>query len=143
MKFFIMAALLLTLTAHAEPVCKVYDGDTFTMCSGERVRLADVDAPELKQPYGYQSRDFLKSVVAGKDVLLTCKGKSFDRRVCAASVDGLDLGSIMVRSGFAYDSPKYSRGRYNPDQQQAARQGAGVWQQPDGGQRPWDFRKQR
>ena len=34
--------------AKAEMVKSIYDGDTFTLTSGEKVRLACVDTPEMR-----------------------------------------------------------------------------------------------
>ena len=44
------AALLLGAAAPAEPgrVAYVIDGDTFRLASGERVRIAGIDAPETQ-----------------------------------------------------------------------------------------------
>jgi endonuclease YncB( thermonuclease family) len=40
-----------------------HDGDTCTTTSGEKIRFACIDAPELKQPYGIASRDYLRSLL--------------------------------------------------------------------------------
>jgi len=48
-------------------VLSVHDGDTITVNSGwgkEKIRLCGVDAPELSQPLGTQSRDKLRSLIA-------------------------------------------------------------------------------
>lgn len=63
-------------------VTSVYDGDTCTVdidlglgvwVRGEKVRLHRINAPELTgadKPNGERSRDHLKSLIEGKDVLL-------------------------------------------------------------------------
>ena len=38
---------LLALSLAAACVATVHDGDTVRLCSGERVRIANIDAPEL------------------------------------------------------------------------------------------------
>ncbi len=46
-------------------VTRVHDGDTLTVLYDGRptqVRLADIDAPELGQPFGRRSRDFLTAM---------------------------------------------------------------------------------
>lgn len=63
------------------PVLKVIDGDTFDMKvthfgqnndnkynDEERIRIADIDAPELKSPNGSRSRDLLARKLQGKEV---------------------------------------------------------------------------
>ena len=48
-------------------VQKVYDGDTVTVVDknghAEKIRLADIDAPEYRQPYGQIARDALAKKV--------------------------------------------------------------------------------
>ena len=48
--------------AHsALKVSSIYDGDTFTLSSGERVRLLQIDTPELspKECYGIEAKALL------------------------------------------------------------------------------------
>jgi endonuclease YncB( thermonuclease family) len=42
---------------------RCHDGDTCRSTTGERIRLACIDAPELKQTYGEASRDYLRSLL--------------------------------------------------------------------------------
>ena len=63
-------------------VRKVYDGDTCTVdidlglgcwVHGEKVRLYRINAPEVRgaeRPAGLRSRDFLRSQIDGKEVIL-------------------------------------------------------------------------
>ena len=75
-------------------VTRVIDGDTFDISSGERVRLADVDAPEYYESGYSDATDYLKSLIDGKTVYLDVddvytydySGKG-DRFVCVAYVD--------------------------------------------------------
>ena len=48
----------------------IYDGDTLRLIDSERelkIRLCGIDAPELKQPLGIESRDYLRSLIAKGD----------------------------------------------------------------------------
>lgn len=69
-------------------VRKVYDGDTCTVdidlglgswIHGEKLRLYRINAPEVKgaeRPAGLRSRDFLRSQIQGREVILqTIKDK--------------------------------------------------------------------
>ena len=49
MKFFkvLLTLLLFTSVAKADMITKVYDGDTVTTASGEKIRLACIDSPEM------------------------------------------------------------------------------------------------
>lgn len=72
----------------------VIDGDTFDTTMGERIRLADIDAPESGEP-GYSSaKDFLFHAVYGKTVYLDIddvngvwKRDPYGRMVCMVYVD--------------------------------------------------------
>jgi len=148
MRIVLLILLLLMGTAQAEKVCKVYDADTLTLCNGVKVRLANVDAPELHQPYGKGARDFTRRYLIGRDVSLTCKGKSFKRRVCSVQVltnsQRLDFGKELVGWGWAFSEPRYDKaGNYLPAEAFARNQRRGVWMQHDGGQRPWVYRKKK
>src|SRR5262245_28689269 len=55
------------------PVVSVQDGDTFKAKIQGVVmtfRLADMDAPELDQPYGDQAREQLHKLLSGKKVVM-------------------------------------------------------------------------
>lgn len=93
----------------------VADGDTLTI-AGTRIRLIDIDAPELDQtctdaqgrgwPCGRQSSAQLRSRIRGHN--LTCQPKSIDKfgrtlATCALP-DGTDINGWMVQQGWAVTS---------------------------------------
>jgi micrococcal nuclease len=137
-------AILLSLSllgagAYAEQVRYVIDGDTFIMTDESRVRLSGIDAPELSQPYGPESKAYLEKLVSGRYVTLQCNGAmSYNRRICNAFVAGLDIQRELVGWGLAFDYYKYSQGKYRPAEDFAYRMKRGVW---NGGMRPWDYRR--
>ena len=51
-------------------VVRVIDGDTFELASGDIVRLLCIDSPELEQEGSIESRNFLSSLILGKEVIL-------------------------------------------------------------------------
>jgi endonuclease YncB( thermonuclease family) len=138
-----LLAFPFSLSSQAEQICSVHDGDTIKLCTGQSVRFHGIDAPELHQPMGYESRDFLMSYLKGKNVDFNCKGKSFKRQICRVWANGRDVEEEMVSQGWAFDYPKYSKGQYAQAQTSAQTHQLGVWQLPDGGQRPWDWRYER
>lgn len=95
-----MIACLLTLftSSLAAPfeidvtatVYKVIDGDTFDAFPVGRVRLADVNAPELGDPGGYEAKEALTDLVSGKVVYLDVDDKyvmdKYGRLVCVVYV---------------------------------------------------------
>ena len=58
------------------PVTKVHDGDSIhIMPKGEKriiIRLAGIDAPEIKQPFGIASRDKLRSIILNRTAKAKC-----------------------------------------------------------------------
>ncbi len=154
----ILVILLVTNLSYAERIHSTHDGDTFqletpqTYClqknrkpqDHQGIRVSWADAPELKQPYGIQSKYELARLIEGKDVVLTCKGCSFTRRVCHVHYQGVSIGELMVRQGHAFDSPKYSGGAYRDEEEAAKAEKLGLWAiLPSGGVRPWDWRHKK
>lgn len=127
--------------SDAVQVCSVHDGDTLTTCAGQKVRLWGIDAPELKQTYGFPARNTLRGLVLNKPISLQCVGKSYKRQVCLVSVNGQNVNQKMVQLGAAFDYPQYSKGQYLSAQQQAQAEHKGVWQTDNGGARPWKYRR--
>ena len=82
-------------------VVKVIDGDTFIVNrkvdGTNKVRLANVDAPELHQYGGRQSANALKRLIAGKQVTLTPIGRSYDRIVADVRVRRKSVNRFIDR----------------------------------------------
>ena len=69
----VILALLLAGQAHADQVIGIADGDTLTVLRAGRplkVRLADIDAPEKRQPYGERSKQSLSDLCFKRDAQL-------------------------------------------------------------------------
>ena len=114
----IIIATSLATPAHAEPtiltgtVTHVRDGDTIEV-GKVPIRLNGVSAPELKEPLGPQSKQFMRNLVNGKHVRCELTGaKTYDRFVCTCYLDGEDIGIAVIAAGRALDCPRYSGGRY-------------------------------
>ena len=98
----------------------VTDGDTFRLESGERIRIAGIDAPETHRDQakcagevvlGLRAKDRATSLLAGRNVTFHRVGRSYNRTVATVSIDGRDVGSELVRMGIAEWWP---RGRPKP-----------------------------
>jgi endonuclease YncB( thermonuclease family) len=112
----------------------VADGDTLTI-SGARIRLIDIDAPELDQmcadaqgrdwPCGRQASAQLRSRIRGRD--LSCQPKSIDkygRSLATCTLpDGTDINAWMVRQGWAVTSGVASVYGVQQDEAQSAKRG--------------------
>jgi micrococcal nuclease len=93
-------------------VTHVRDGDTIEV-GKIPIRLNGVSAPELKEPLGKQSKQFMRDLVDGKTVRCELNGKkTYDRFVGACYLGGKDIGVAVIEAGLALDCPRFSGGRY-------------------------------
>jgi len=91
-------------------VTNVHDGDTVTLKWKERdfefrMRLRDIDAPELNMTGGHESRDHLKNLIEGKevDILIDPKNRveKWGRLMGDILSGGSQMSEEMIRSGHA------------------------------------------
>ena len=90
-----------------QPDC-IVDGDTFLM-GGETVEVAGIDAPEIRgsgcreeSRRGIQAAVRLKDLLNRGPVTLASSGRdSSGRLVRKVEVNGMDVGTAMVATGFA------------------------------------------
>ena len=91
-----------------------YDGDTCTSNTGEKIRLACIDTPEIRGPRANPepakaARDFLNSQVAGQEVAIRRITKDrYERTVGELSKNGTNIQKLMVSKGYAKIYEKYS-----------------------------------
>ena len=115
---FRLIALLLTLIpalafAGTCKVISVNDGDTFTCLTDQddliKVRLAEIDAPELGQPYGEHSKQALYSLISSEIVRLNIQDTdSYGRTVARVTRgDGVDVNAELIKAGAAWVYPKH------------------------------------
>jgi endonuclease YncB( thermonuclease family) len=134
----------------------VHDGDTFrAKCNGKelKIRLCGVDAPELKQPLGVESRDYLQALFMkanDRAIVIKMDSDRYGRTVAEVLIElpggEQSIQEEMLKSGFVYHYKQYSGNCLNRDVFDTAEeigraQQLGVWKLPNGGQRPWDYRK--
>ena len=119
-KFFKVISLLLlaliALNASAKDsarVVRVKDGDTYVFRKGNTdftVRLKNVDAPELKQPFGYLSFVYTSKLISGKMVSYDSTGKDLFGRVLAdVWINNQRLDSILISNGWAWHYQQFSK----------------------------------
>jgi micrococcal nuclease len=118
-KFFKVISLLLlaliALNASAKDsarVVRVKDGDTYVFRKGNTdftVRLKNIDAPELKQPFGYLSFVYTSKLISGKMVSYDSTGKDLYGRVLAdVWLNNQRLDSTLISNGWAWHYQQYS-----------------------------------
>ena len=98
--FFLLLFLVLAAPAIAQPTIIIrncYDGDTCTSSTGEKIRLACIDTPELQgaraDPIPAKAaRDYLNGLVAGEEVSIRRITKDrYGRTVAEISKDGINI----------------------------------------------------
>ncbi|MEE4272073.1 MAG: thermonuclease family protein [Thermoanaerobaculales bacterium] len=124
---------------------KVIDGDTLIVkCDkAERtVQIHGIDAPELEQPWGKETRSFVKKMVGGENVqieVIEGDGDVVDARV---TVNGIDMSEMLISRGLAW-VPEDSTDEELVDLAERAREmPCGLWTDSSP-QPPWDFREAR
>jgi endonuclease YncB( thermonuclease family) len=146
----LVVLLLPALTLAAElqgRVVGVHDGDTFTLLQDgnqqTRVRLAEIDAPESKQPYGNKAKQELSSLIFGKMVTVTIQDTDrYGRTVGRVYANTLDVNAEMIRRGAAWVYRKYAKDQtLYPLEAQAKQEKRGLWKLPDSERvPPWEWR---
>lgn len=127
-------------------VVSVKDGDTVEVIragKAVRIRLAEVDAPEKRQPFGTQAKKFLSDLVFGRQVRVVVSDTDRYGRLVAHLIlpDGRDAGREMLKAGFAWWYRQYSKDASLgtlQDEARAARRG--LWADPAPVE-PWLFRR--
>jgi len=130
----------------------VHDGDTLRVRSSKgevlKVRFACIDAPELKQPLGQESRNYLRSMIneaGGKVKVKVINTDRYGRSVAELWTKSGLLQSRMAAAGMAFAYDRYSKDCPNWDAVKSSEKAAsdlkvGVWRSPNF-ERPWDYRK--
>lgn len=146
-------ACLACVTLHAAEtwtgwVSWVMDGDTVLLVrNGQhepiKLRVDGIDAPETCQPGGAEAREAMIRLALRKPVQVFDLGQdNYGRQLGRLSVDGVDLGAEMVRTGMAWAYRfRTGKGPYARLQRQAQAQKIGLFSAADAAMSPPVFRK--
>jgi len=131
--------------SHLWRVVGVHDGDTVT-CLDEnnqqqKIRLAEMDAPEIGQDFGQVARDAARRPGLRETVEVLDEGKDrYGRWIGHLYADGTDVDRQMIATGNAWHYAAYSKDQSLAVlQDQAKAQRLGLWSQPNPTP-PWEFR---
>ncbi|MEY4838545.1 MAG: hypothetical protein RLZZ475_2404 [Pseudomonadota bacterium] len=115
----------LAYAAAALCIAAVHDGDTVRSCTGERIRIANIDAPELpgsprceparvrqlaysRNPAwcdtarGQQAKDALAAFLAtGPVMIIRYRTDAYGRTLARLTVNGKDAGQYLRKAGLA------------------------------------------
>lgn len=155
-----LAATLLILFSAVQAgeligrVVGVADGDTLTLLDEGRnqykIRLAGIDAPEKKQPFGRRSKEKLSDLAFNRNVRVIWEKKDRYGRIVGKIIsETRDVNLEMVSAGLAWHYKAYEgeqtltdRRLYENAEQNARLMKKGLWHDAYPTP-PWDFRKQR
>lgn len=128
-------------------VVGVSDGDTLkARCNSQTliIRVAEIDAPEKRQPFGEQSTEHLASLCLLNEALITPisrdrHGRTVARVVCQQQ----DASEAQLQQGMAWLYTRYSKDpTLIPIEEAAQKAGLGLWADPNPTP-PWWWRKFR
>lgn len=146
---FVIILFLMTLTSTADAdwsgkVVGVHDGDTLTIMHNgvaEKVRLVEIDAPELGQAYGNNSKQSLSELCFGQQATIKDQGKDkYGRTLGRVDCAGKDANLEQVKAGMAWFYVEYGHDQaIKMAETQAKEASAGLWAD-SAPQAPWEFR---
>ncbi|EBG8282939.1 thermonuclease family protein [Salmonella enterica subsp. enterica] len=148
-KLFLVIYFSLSLDVYAKTihVSYVIDGDTIVYKEKQdykKVRLSCIDAPEIKQPYGLESKLALKELIGGKTVEIAVSNiDKYGREIANITYQNQDVNLRMVSSGnawvyeaFCRDQPFYTAQMYSKSHK------IGLWATINQ-VAPWVFRREQ
>ncbi|RJX18992.1 MAG: hypothetical protein C4575_09455 [Desulforudis sp.] len=153
LRLTVIAALILLIPALSEAASwkgrcvAVLDGDSLIVMRHHQpvtIRLYGVDAPEMKQPFGPEAKNFTAGLALDKRV--TVKVNTWDRygRTVAEIIlpDGRNLGHELLRAGLAWWYKRYAVNDQELKELEAKAKSEKInlWSD-DGRVPPWIYRK--
>jgi micrococcal nuclease len=135
-------------------IINVIDGDTVHLLNQNhdklKVRLLNIDAPELDQSDGRESKMILERFILNKNVTVIWNKKDrYKRLLGVIFIDGVDFNLEMIKAGAAWHFKKYAKHDqakdqyqiYNQNEQQAKLREIGLWR--ENATPPWLWRKNK
>ena len=94
-------------------VIGIIDGDALRVVVDSkqvRVRLAEIDAPEMKQPFGNRSKQSLSDLCFWVEAELVIRGKDqYGRKRARVICNGVDANAEQVKRGMAWVFDKHDK----------------------------------
>lgn len=138
-------SLSIIAVAISGKVIRVSDGDTILIQSGSqkiRVRMYGIDAPELKQKYGEESKKYLKKRIMDKNVdIKVINQDQYGRKVGKVFYKNKDINLEMLETGNAWFYEYHAKHEkdYRKAFKNAKEQKLGLWKDKNP-QNPRNFR---
>lgn len=153
-KYYLSLLLLLSsgtieakLQAEVAQVLRVEDGDSITVKVDQtkyRIRLAEIDAPELDQAWGAESKAALRKKLQNEEVALeVIDVDRYSRLVARVFLNGRHINREMISEGHAWVYLEYLRDEsLVPSEAEARAKKLGLWAF-EGAMAPWQWRKNK
>ena len=121
--------------AQVTKVSRVIDGDTFETITGEKVRLIGINAPEIGDIFGNESKDHLYKLITGIEIELVSDNFSnntdkYGRSLRYVYINGDDVNKQMISDGYAIAYLKYRFSKneeYKNEQLESMSLDKGMW----------------
>ncbi len=92
---------------------RVVDGDTIYVSSDLdflKIRLSDIDTPELNQAYGNEAKRYLSNLIYNKKVSIRISSTDrYGRHIGRIFLNDVDINSLLVEKGLAWVYRKYTK----------------------------------
>ncbi|SDH25794.1 thermonuclease family protein [Nitrosomonas sp. Nm132] len=150
---FNLILLVLSLPLYAAQeyrgrVVAISDGDTLTILDSNKrqikVRLAEIDTPESKQPYGSKAKQELSALAYNKTAIIKAQSTDRYKRVVGrVYVGNVDVNAELVRRGSAWVYRQYAKDKkLFLLEDQARKKRVGLWSLPESEKiPPWEWRR--
>ena len=135
------------LEAQSAEVLDIEDGDSITVRINQtnyRIRLAEIDAPEMDQAWGEESKSALQEKLGNEEVALEIIDVDrYSRLVARVFLNGRQINREMVEEGHAWVYLEYLRDETLLDPEgKAKKKKLGLWAS-EAAVAPWLWRKRK
>lgn len=142
----LLFACLSTTVFSAYEVVDVVDGDTLWFLHAgnrEKLRLSQIDAPEMNQPFGLEATKLLETLILNEEITIVFQSKKdrYGRYLGEVFLHDENINKLLVRNGLAWVYDRYvTDDSYYEDLEIAKNQRINIWS--DSKQiSPWEWRK--
>ena len=116
----------------------ITDGDTITVLRDgkpEKIRLAGIDCPESRQPFGSKAKQFAADLCFGKEVTIAWTKRDRNGRILGmVAVGEINFNHELLKAGLAWQFKKYDKSKELAELEAAARKSkVGLWSDPPPG----------
>jgi hypothetical protein len=121
-KILVLLFLLFSFNCFSQnisgKVIAIIDGDTFKLLTQDslqhRIRIANIDCPEKKQPFSNRAKQFTSEAIFGKMIMIeVLKTDRYGRLIGVVTYDkAMNLNHELVKNSMAWHYVKYSNNEH-------------------------------